>query len=98
MKLFDRIDSKIDYNNHFTIRKAVGIMEAEFNLAVRRKDVMYAREILDTVKKIYQKLSSTYRESSDYGETMSYIQKVWAKRLRDFTAYLIKRLKNDFGA
>jgi len=92
MKLFDRLDRNIDFNNYYTIKKAIGIMENEFNLAVRNNDKLRAEEVLHTAKKIYEKLASTYRESSDYGETMSYIQKVWAKRLRFFINYLEKEI------
>ena len=96
MKLFDRLDRNIDYNNSYSIRKTIIILEDEFNLAVKKNDVYYAREVLGVAKEIYDKLSSTYRESEDYGETMSYMQKLWAKRLRQFIGYLIKRLKDDF--
>ena len=92
MKLFERLNRNIDYNNHYTLKKAVVIMETEFNIAVKKKNIMYGREISDAAKKIYQNLSSMYRESEDYGNTMSYMQKVWAKRLRGFIAYLEKQL------
>ena len=97
MKLFDRLNRNIDYNNSYTIKRPVGILENEFNLAVKENNKYYAIEVLDTAKKIYEELSSSYRESADYGETMSYMQKVWAQRLRNFIGYLAKRIKDDFG-
>jgi uncharacterized protein YfbU (UPF0304 family) len=97
MNLFDRLNRNIDYNNSHSIRRPVGILEHEFELAVKENNKHYAIEVMDTARKIYDELSSTYRESADYGETMSYMQKVWAQRLRNFIGYLAKRLKNDFG-
>jgi len=97
MKLFERLDRNIDYENSYSIRRPIAILENEFNLAVKKNDEHYARDVLDTAKKIYDKLSTAYRESEDYGETMSYMQKLWAKRLRQFIGHLIKRLKDDFG-
>ena len=97
MKLFDRLNNRIDYNNHYTIKKAVGIMESEFNKALRNKDVAAGREILDSAKRIYENLSSSYTESQDYGETMSHLQKIWAKRLRGFIDSLTRQLRNNFG-
>lgn len=97
MKLFDKLDRNIDYNNSYSIRRQIAILDGEFKLAEKNNDALYAREILDTVKKIYNKLSETYRESEDYGETMSYMQKLWASRLRQFIGYITKRLKDNFG-
>jgi hypothetical protein len=97
MKLFDKLDRNIDYNNSYSIRRPIAILDGEFKLAEKNSDERYAREILDTAKKIYDKLSETYRESEDYGETMSYMQKTWASRLRQFIGYLAKRLKDNFG-
>jgi hypothetical protein len=97
MKLFDKLDRNIDYNNSYSIRRSMSILDDEFKLAEKNCDEKYAREILDTVKKIYEKLSGMYRESEDYGETMSYMQKLWSGRLREFIGYLSKKLKDNFG-
>ena len=96
MKLFDRLDRNIDYNNSYSIRKSLRILENEFNLASKNKNIYHARDVLKTTEKIYDKFSAMYRESADYGETMSYMQKVWANRMRQFIGYLSERLKNDF--
>lgn len=97
MKLFDRLDRNIDYNNSYNIKRSLGILENEFDLAVKNKDLHYAREVLDTVKQIYDKFSATYRESEDYGETMSFMQRTWASRMRQFIGYLTKRINDGFG-
>jgi len=97
MKLFDKLDRNIDYNNSYSIRRPIVILENEFKLAEKNNDEQYAREIIDTAKKIYEKLSETYRESEDYGETMSYMQKLWSKRLKEFIGYLSKKIKDNFG-
>ena len=97
MKLFEKLDRNIDYNNSYSIRRPIAILDGEFKLAEKNNDSNYAREILETAKKILDKLSGTYRESEDYGETMSYMQKVWANRLRQFIGYMAKRLNDNLG-
>lgn len=94
MRLFDKLDRNIDYNNYYTLRRAICILVNEFNLAEKNKNVLYARDILSTLKQIYDKLSGMYRESADYGETMSYMHKKWANVMRNFIADFINRLKD----
>jgi hypothetical protein len=95
--LFTKIDKYIDYNNQYTIRKALTTLNREFEISMSRKNITHAQSVIDTIKKIYDKLSLTYRESEDLGETMSYSQKLMAQKIRRFIGYLIKRLKYDFG-
>lgn len=95
--LFTKIDNYIDYNNQYTLRKALTTLNREFEISMSRQNVSHAQSVIDAVKKIYNKLSLTYRESEDLGETMSYSQKFMAQKIRRFIGYLIKRLKYDFG-
>ena len=97
MKLFDKLNNLIDYNNHYTIKKAVGILEHEFNLAIQKKDLNYARYVISTIRAIYDRLSGTVRETEEKQETASYMQKVWLNRLRDFMALTIKKTHHTFG-
>ena len=94
MKLFDKLNNRIDYNNSYTLRRAISILEGEFSLAKKNKDKKYANEVLNTTRKIYEQFSESYRESQDYGETMSYMQKLWAGRLRKFISHLENSLNN----
>ena|SRR3990167_3697697 len=96
MNLFTKIDRYIDYNNHYSIRKGLETMRQEFNKAVKYKNPEYAREVIHTLKKIYDKLTNSYRQSEDYGE-MSFSQRMMSNKMREFIIYLTKRLKKDFG-
>lgn len=96
-KLFDKINNYIDYNNHYSLKKALTTLEREFNIAISNKNLVHARVTIDAVRKIHDKLSSTYRESEDWGETMSYSQKFMAQKMRNFIAYLTQKLKAEFG-
>lgn len=97
MKLFEKLDRNIDYNNSYSIRRPIAILYDEFRLAEKNNDSNYARDIMEAAKKILDKLSGTYKESEDYSETMSYMQKIWAGRIRQFIGFLAKRLKDNFG-
>jgi hypothetical protein len=79
------------------MKKALTTLNKEFEIAVSRKNHTYAKEVVNTTKKLYDDFSSAYRESSDYGETMSFIQKSFAIKMRSFISYLIKRMKTKFG-
>ena len=87
----------VDYNNSYSIRKALTTLSREFDLSVSKKDAAYAKHVIDTVRQLHDKLSQTYRESEDKGETMAYFQKDLAKRMREFIAYLIHRARSEFG-
>ena len=92
MNLFDKVKSYIDYNNQYTVQKALRTLDIEFERALKTNNARYAKDIIVIVQKLYDEFSSTYRESSDYGETMSYTQKTMAKKMRGFIGYLIKKL------
>ena len=84
MKLFDKLNRNIDYNNFYTIKRAISILEDEFMLAEKNKNILLAREVLNTAEKIYQ----SYKDGKDY----SYMQKLWSGRLRQFIDHLNKCL------
>lgn len=96
MKLFDRLDKNINYNNSQTIRKSMDILDKEFNLAVKNKDLNYAKEVIDVANSINNKLLGLYKDGEDSNKTMGYMQRVWANNLRVFIWGLTKRLKDDF--
>lgn len=95
--LFTKIDYYIDYGNHYSLKKALTTLGREFNLAVSKNNIGHAMATIDAVRKIYDKLGLTYRESEDFGETMSYSQKLMSQQMRKFIAYLIHRMKSEFG-
>lgn len=97
MNLFTKIDLYIDYNNHYSLKKALTTLNREFSLAVSKNNIGHAKATIDTVRKVYDKLGLIYRESEDLGETMSYSQKIMSQQMRKFIAYLIYRMKSEFG-
>ena len=95
--LFTKIDYYIDYNNHYSIRKALTTLGREFDIASSRKDIEYAKAVIVAVRGVLDKLTLTYRETEGYAETMSYSQKLLAQQMRKFIAHLSHRLKGEFG-
>ena len=93
MNLFDRAKIYIDYNNHYTITKGLRTLDIEFNKAIKTNNMPYAKVIIDVVQKLYEEFSSSYRESEDYGETMSYAQRTMADKMRKYILYLIRKIK-----
>jgi len=96
-KLFNKIDSYIDYNNQYSLRKALTTLNREFELAISSKNIDHAKLVIGAVRQVYDKLSLAYRESEGLGETMSYSQKLMAQQMRKFISYLASRLKSNFG-
>ena len=97
MRLFNRLNANIYYNNLYSIRRAIVILDSEFILAIKNNDANYAREVLDTTQKIYDNFINMCRESNNYNKTTNYMQKLWASRLIRFIDYLAARLKDNFG-
>jgi len=97
MDFFTKLDMYIDYNNSYSLNRALTTLKHEFDLAVSKKNTTHAKVVIDTARRLHDKLSKTYRESEDRGETMSYFQKTFAKTLRSFMAYLIQQMKSEFG-
>lgn len=95
--LFDKIMMYVDYNNSYTMKKAMSTLNREFELAVSRKNQRYAEEVIITIKRIYDDFTSSYHESEDYKNTMSFSQKLFAKKMRAFLSYLIKNMNSKFG-
>lgn len=96
-KLFTKLDSYIDYNNHYSLNRALTTLSKEFDVAASTQNVVHARVVIDAVRKLYDKLSQMYRESEDYGETMSYAQRLMARKIRKFMSILIQKMRADFG-
>ena len=97
MNLFTRVDRYLDYNNIYTMEKAIRTLLYEFNRAISRKDKPYTNEVINTLRQVYDKLSLIYRESEDYGETMSHNQRQLAKKMRQLIAHLHKKSKSTFS-
>jgi len=87
----------MDYNNHYSLRRALTTLEREFNLALNKQNMNYAKEVINAARLLYDKLERGFRESEDYGETMSYNQKVFAQKMRNFIAYLTKKVRLESG-
>lgn len=82
MRLFERLSKNINYDNIYTLRKAMSILWYEFKLAVKNKNKNYAKEILDTTMKIYDELYKASGDSSDL------------KKVNSFIGYLGHNIKN----
>lgn len=89
--MFDRLNLYLDYNNHYLMRKALNTLAKEFTLALKRQDRSHTQEVINTLRKLDDKFHLTYRESEDYGETMSYAQKRIAEQMRKLMSYFQKK-------
>jgi pantothenate synthetase len=85
MRLFDKLELYIDYNNFCSVRKALGTLDREFGLAIKSKNQKYALEVINSANQLYNKIQS-----------MSHLYPL-NKKTQDFLAYLIKRSKSKFG-
>lgn len=95
MDLFSKIKLYADYNNTYSMNKVLTTLRREFDISLLRKNYNTAKEIVSVTNRLYEDFTKTYRESEDYGETMSYLQKRMANKMRDFIAYLYKQLKHN---
>ena len=94
MNYYSKVRRSIDWNNHYTINKALNTLKAEFDKALKANNTAQTKSILVIVQRLYDDLSTSYRESSDYSETMSYAQRTAAKKFRAFIAWMTKAI-ND---
>ena len=92
MDLFNKIRSRVDFNNSYTMQKALSTLNFEFSKAMRINNIIYARNILSVAKRLYDDFSTSFVEGQGKGETMSYNQKLWGNRMKYFIGYLIKAL------
>jgi len=95
MDLFRKIKLYVDYNNTYSINKALTTLRKDFDIAILRKNYGRAAEITHAVQRLYEDFGKTYRESEDYGETMSYLQRRVANNMRNFISYLLGKLKQN---
>lgn len=98
MNLFTKLDSRVDYNNHYSMRKGLETLRQEFENAVKFKNVSYAKDVTHALKQFYDKLHASYRQSEDLGETMSYSQRRISVMMQELFAQFSKRLRTDFLA
>lgn len=87
----------LDYNNSYSLKKAVTTLRGEFERAISQKNMYYARSVIQAARQLEEKLSLTYRESEDLGETMSYFQKVFVKQLRGLIGEMARRTQSGMG-
>jgi len=95
MNMFNKLDMYMDYNNHYSINKALNTLQREFNLAISKQNGAHAKETLYTLNRVYEKLSGAFKESEDLSETMSFSQKIMAKKMRGLQSIFITRMKNE---
>jgi len=92
MNLFVKIDRLIDYNNHYSLKKAMETLRQEFVLAIKYNDETYAREIIKVTNMVYDKLNPMYKQTEGYEETMSYSQKIVSNKIQQFIESMSKSL------
>lgn len=97
MDLFTKLDMYIDYNNSYSLNKALSTLQREFHLAVNSGNSTQAQVVIFATKKLYEKFTTMFSESEELKETMSYSQKTFAKTMRAFIAHLLKQVKSNFG-
>ena len=96
-RLFTKLDYYIDYNNIYSIKKALTTLGREFELSVTYKNIEHAKSVIHAVRKVNEKLGLIYRESEELDETMSYSQKLISQKMKKFVVYLTYRMKSEFG-
>lgn len=97
MKLYDKMKFWLDFNNSYTMRKAMSILESEQNLALSRKDFVYARDVFDTAQELLKDFKDSFRDSEDYGSTISYSQRHWIKQMQALLNIMITRMQDTFN-
>lgn len=95
--LFTKLNYYIDYNNQFSINKALSTLEKEFGIAHKTHNIQYAQNVIYTVKQLYDRLHAQFKETAEKQETMSYAQKVMSRKIEAFISYCAGKLKSDFG-
>lgn len=81
----------IDYKNIYTIKKALQGLEAEFYLALKKKNKNYAETILNAIKHI----CNNFIVLSDEGVEQ---QKYWIEKMQNFLIHSSNKLKKTLGA
>jgi hypothetical protein len=95
--LFTKLNYYIDYNNQFSIKKALSTLEKEFNIACKTNNVQYANSVIHATKQLHDTLHSKFLETAEKQETMSYAQKVMSRKIEAFIFYCAGKIKSDFG-
>jgi hypothetical protein len=91
MDYYSKVRRCIDWNNEYTIRKALNTLQMEFSRALKAGDSAGAKCVLEVVKRLYDDFSTDYVEGGK-GETMSYAQKVMIRKFRAFIAWMDKAI------
>lgn len=89
MNLFIKLDRYIDYNNNYSICKGLETLRQEFEKAKKYENIEYARDVVITAQRIYNKVITIKRSG--------FIVDNISSKTQGFIVNLTKRLKQEFG-
>ena len=92
-----KVKPYLDFNNSYSMRKVLNSLYSEFNKALKRSNVLYATQTLDTVKALYDDFTRSFCTREDKGGTMSFNQKEMSSKIRSFIGYMIQKLHKGRG-
>lgn len=87
-----RVKPYLDFNNSYSMRKVLSSLYSEFNSAIKRKNINYATQTLDTTKALYDDFMQSFGTTIDKGETMSFVQRAMSNKIKSFIGYMIQKL------
>ena len=88
MTPYDSVRRYVDFGNHYTIQKALNVLRAEFDKALKTNNTAQAKLVQTIVQRLYDEFSTAYVEGHGAGETMSYVQKQMAGKMRAFVVWM----------
>ena len=92
MNLWSKISIYLDYNNIYSVKRVLSLLEHEFNLAVSGKNRKYAHEVINMCNKIHDGLCDNFKDR----ENLDFLQRSIIDKTLYFTQYLVSRLKIEF--
>ena len=97
MDLFTRLDMRMDYNNHYSLRKGLNTLVKELDLAIKHKKPAYGQEVLRTLTRMYDKLHAEFTQSEGSKNTMGYSQQKLSRQMQVLIEQFTKRIRDEFG-
>ncbi len=81
MKPFSKLYNQIDYNNIYTIKRAMGILLSEFQMAVDNKNQAHANLTFNAVQHIFDNFSKSENINN-------YLYSVWYKKIESILNFM----------
>lgn len=86
MKPFRKLYNQVDYNNIYTIKKAMGILLSEFQVAVDKNNTAHANLVFSATRHIFDNFSKS-------GNTKDYLYIVWYKKIGNMLNFMQNNIK-----